>query len=1476
MKRLIARLLFILAIPFLFSQNVSATHLMGGNLSYKYLGDTDSDGNFNYTITFKTYINCFSPFWGGAFPETNLSVRIYEGVAEPVGSTPLITTLNMPLTDSNKIQLNLPNNCSVGTSVCIYEVTYEMEVDLPLSFQGYHLYYSRCCRNAGIINLNNPGGQGMIFHAYIPPSLVENSSPVFSDLPVPFLCEGDTQSIINTAFDQDGDQLIFSLVHPYNDGVASPNPLTWPLPLVTYEFGYSKTDPFGVGGYAFINGATGYSEYLSPDTGKYVVAVEIREFRNSQLIGITRRDMQLQIISCPANPAPSLSNISGSGTTQYTIDEGDTLCFPIIFTDQFGDTLTMDIVSPIFDGLITSPPATAATPVTADSIVQSNFCWNTACGQGQGLPYLFTVSVRDNGCPPKTKDVVYEISVDPFLGPTTIVGVTNVCPFETGLTYQVPPIPGATYAWAITNGTQVSGGTTNSIVVDWDNTGLGIVQLTTTSYLGCVDGPITLNVTVHPYPNTDAGPDQFLCSADTAQLGTAPTFGYNYIWSPGTGMTDSTSANPVIILSNATAFHDTIFYTVTTSSLLTSCVQSDTVMVVISPAPSADAGTDVTFCSGGSASIGSAGLAGYSYMWIPGTGLTDSTAANTTISLTNLGITPDTLNYIIVATDTAPACYTRDTVQVIVRASPVSNAGADLSFCSGSSDTLGASDITEYSYVWTPATGLSDDTIVDPIVSLTNLDTIIDTVQYIVVTSAFGCTTSDTAVVYVQPALIIDVGPDRFLCSGDTATIGTPGFGVYTYDWTPGTGLGDSTIAQTDVTLTNPLIPNDTILYTLTVTAGLGCQDSDIVQVVVNHLPVSDAGVDRAFCSGDTANLGAPTIAGYSYFWSPFSGISGIGISDPFVTLVNADTIIDTVLYGVTTTVGACSTFDTAMVVVHPSPFTDAGPFKFICSGSTDTIGTPALSGYVYDWTPSTGLSDTSSARPEVSLTNVLLQNDTTEYFLVVTTTFGCSDTDSTFVIVNMLPPSDAGLDTAFCSGNTVQIGDSATVGFSYSWSPTTGISDAISPDPNLTLINADTIIDTIIYVVTTTVGFCNTTDSVQIIVHPTPIVDAGPDVYMCSGDLDTLGTSSIAGYTYDWTPGTDLSDSAIAEPEVSRINPGIPNDTLNYSIKITTGYGCIGSDTVQVVVNHLPISEAGADVTICSGSSDSVGIANTVGYVYAWSPGTGLSDATASDPAVTLLNSDTIADTVMYYVTTTVGSCSTMDSVKIITLPLPIVDAGTDVEFCSEDTVPIGSTGSPLYNYSWSPVSGVADTSASSTTLSLINTDTIIDTTSYILTAVDTLTGCVESDTVRILSFPLPKTPNILGSISICPGADSLVYNVVGESSSSFNWGITGAGTIIFGQGTDTIIVNWDTITTWQFTVVETDSNSCVGDTSILDGITDPDLEPPAPTGPDTLCGDSINGIIYTTPYANGSVYDWYVDGGTIISGNTTNTIVV
>ncbi len=102
-----------------------------------------------------------------------------------------------------------------------------------------------CCRNLDIDNLANPNGTGIGYYAFIPATLVDNSSPVFLGAPTPFLCTSDTTSFVNSASDTDGDQLIFSFETPYNSisqqgGVQPPPPqLPWPIPEVQHAAGFS-------------------------------------------------------------------------------------------------------------------------------------------------------------------------------------------------------------------------------------------------------------------------------------------------------------------------------------------------------------------------------------------------------------------------------------------------------------------------------------------------------------------------------------------------------------------------------------------------------------------------------------------------------------------------------------------------------------------------------------------------------------------------------------------------------------------------------------------------------------------------------------------------------------------------------------------------------------------------------------------------------------------------------------------------------------------------------------------------------------------------------------------------------------------------------------------------------------------------------------------------------------------------------------
>ena len=70
----------------------------------------------------------------------------------------------------------------------------------------------------------------------------------------------------------------------------------------------------------------------------------------------------------------------------------------------------------------------------------------------------------------------------------------------------------------------------------------------------------------------------------------------------------------------------------------------------------------------------------------------------------------------------------------------------------------------------------------------------------------------------------------------------------------------------------------------------------------------------------------------------------------------------------------------------------------------------------------------------------------------------------------------------------------------------------------------------------------------------------------------------------------------------------------------------------------------------------------------------------------------------------------------------------------------------------------------------------------------------------------------------TVCVGATSVDYWVTNTANSTYNWTLTGGGTIVSGNGTDSIKIDWAATTgTDTLKVTETNSNFCVGDPVVL-----------------------------------------------------------
>ena len=1227
MKKLIIAVFFVI----ISITNVYSTHIVGGNLSYEYMGKVGT--NYRYKITFQTFLDCTSPFWLNGFPETSLDIGVYQGVSNPVSNLPFITFITLPLIDSNSIVPVPVSGCVVGVGVCMYQATYEGFVDLPLSFQGYHLFYDRCCRNGSTINLLNPGNQGLAFHAYIAPSLVNNSSPVFTDVPVPFVCVNDTVSILNSAIDPDGDLLLFSFVAPYqgfgsgtNPAPPLPNPLSWPIPTVVYANAtFNQNAPFGTGGFAFINGATGLTQYMSPTTGAFVVAVEIREFRNGNLIGITRRDIQILVVNCPPNPAPNLSNTGGSGVTQYTINECDNLSFPLTFTDSNGDSLTLVASGQIFDPNFITPPATINTPVVGDSIVTSNFNWTAPCGSAQPLPYLFTVSVTDNGCPPKTTNEVYEITVDPPTPPSIINGTMVVCPNGTA-TYTTPTIPGFTFNWTVNGGVINSGQGSNSINVTWGNSGTGTVTVNALNGCGCPSTIIDTNVTILAAPFANAGNDTTICLGDSVQLGGSPTGpgGSTFTWTPAAGLSSTTVANPFAFPSSTTT------YIVTVDNGI--CPTTDTVTVFVGSAL-INAGNDTTMCVGNSVQLNATG--GVSYSWTPITGLSNPNIANPIASPIS------TTTYVVFVTD-ALNCSGTDSVTVTVVSPPIITINNDTTICDGACVQLNATGGTTYS--WSPTTGLSNPNIANPIACPT-----VNTTYVVTVSNAASCTTTDSVTITINPLPTITASNDTTICDGACATLNASG--GTSYVWSPSTGLSDSTIANPTACVTSPTT------YVVTGTDANGCVNSDTVTITINPLPTITASPDVWVCVGDSVQIFAN--GGTSYTWSPTSGLSNPNISNPMAGPAN------TTMYVVTgTDANGCSNTDSVLVTANDTVPISLANDTTICAGDSVQLGgnPTSVTGTTFNWFPAGSLNNPTSANP-IAFTTV-----TTTYY-VTATNDTCSTTDSITVTVHPISNINAGNDLSMCFGDTVQL--NASGGVSYLWSPGNSLSDSTIFNP----LAFPTVTTPYVVSALDTNG-CNNSDTVLVSVNPLPTVNAGNDVVICAGDTTQLQATGASGYL--WTPSAGLSDTTIANPLA------FPTVTTTYLVTGTDTNSCSNTDTVVVNVNALPTITAFSDTAVCSGVSVQLNV--TGGSAYTWTPAATLNNATISNPIASPITTTT------YQVTgVDTNGCSNVDSVTIIINALPTINAGTDVAICIGDTAQLQASGGN--GYLWTPSAGLSDT---------------------------------------------------------------------------------------------------------------------------------------------------------------------------------------
>jgi gliding motility-associated-like protein len=545
----------------------------------------------------------------------------------------------------------------------------------------------------------------------------------------------------------------------------------------------------------------------------------------------------------------------------------------------------------------------------------------------------------------------------------------------------------------------------------------------------------------------------------------------------------------------------------------------------------------------------------------------------------------------------------------------------------------------------------------------------------------------------------------------------------------------------------NPL-PSVTTTYTLvSINTGNGCSRTSgftrptAVLSVGAPPPVTVSG-DPKICQGDSAQLQAT--GGISYSWSPTAGLNNPNIPSP-----KASPSSTTLYKVVATSVGGCKDSAYFTVTVKPKPVIGLSPGGgTYCPGTPFIISALAQPGNSYLWHPATGLSSTIS--PTVAATPAA----TTTYWVVVSDANGCKDSLPATVVAGTTPIATASISGQICAGDSAQL--FATGGTAYVWSGP-GLSNNLLPNPKAAPLTTTT------YSVEVINNFnCRSLATVTLPVNSKPVISVLPSsAAICAGD--SLQLVASGGGTYAWSPASGLSSGVIANPKAA------PALSTIYWATVTAANGCKDSASASITVNPKPLITHTPGSAICRG--DSLQLLAAGGSTYLWSPATGLSNASISNP-----KASPASGTTYQVLVATAAGCKDSANMTLTVNAKPTVIVSPATDLCRGDSVQLSASGGN--SYQWQPATSLSNP--------LIGNPFAFprDTTRYTV-IVSNAAGCIDSASTQVNVFRLPLVfqhrdtvlcggSSFITDASMLPGSTGWLWSD-GSTSPTFSIGAPG-----------------------------------------------------------------------------------------------------
>ncbi len=1117
-----------------------------------------------------------------------------------------------------------------------------------------------------------------------------------------------------------------------------------------------------INGTGSITGANTANPTYIPASDSGTVVIRISAKSVAPCTNTVTQDFTITVVKKPIVAMTTTTDAVCSSQLTYNLSGN---------TAQFANTLLWTRENPVGTGTFSN--ATVLNPV---------YTFNAA-DIANGFVILRLTATSNSNCSLADSK---EIRINITKAPTVVTAPTDTVCEGSVFTASATALDSSRILWSTVGTSNGTFQNANLLVSQYtpgtNDSSSFTIQVTASGNGSCAAVSATKTVTVQQKPTIDAGlENRSNCSGQPYQITgvTGQNLG-TISWtsnsgSPGT-FSNPTALNPIYTPSAAELTAGNPIILTVTAQAVAPCtdVVSDFIILNLTPNQVVSAGTYPAICEGNLVNLIASATHSSSVNWT-----TSGTGTFSAINSLTTNYTPsnsDILNGTVILTlhaisDTNCPEVT-DTTTITILNKPISNAGANVSICEGSSYTLSSGEASAQNYTnltWS-ATGpgtLDLSTIhsltptYNPALGQTGIVTLTLTATGY---SACGINAVSDKTITIVPQPFSTIPSTKTICEGDTLTISNTEASAINYSslqWTSSNGLGTFSSNTTAATIYTPS-PGQTGLVTLRLTASSanGVCPAYVSSLILNIIakPIVTAGTNGSICQTGTFTVTGASVQNQStYSW---------GVSGPATIQAGTENTLNPIIIpnvgatgSVTVTltaigIGACPVVvsDALTLQINPIPTVNIGPDSTLCEGTASfQLNGAVANATSYTWSTTGGgiIQQTANPLAPLYIPSASDFNTTTGVKVItlnleVSTPNGCSAvSDSMQLTLYAKPKVNAGIDLLACQNNNSVLLNGATLSnynsnYRVSWSSSgNGTFDYTNSNTGINPVYIFGTNDTSNVTLTMSVlpdGICPqvaVTDSMVVTIHQNPtIIASSNEITMCGEtftmpDLVTVNNSNSILWTnttgVSGTPGgltNATTETPIFTPSANEIANGFALLTLTASPES----GCLNTAVTVIKVNLQPKAtvNAGANITACQGETVIVNNGASVqNYTsYSWSEnGTGtIEPATINtlNPKYTPGPNETGIVTFTLQATNLSPCIGLVAKTMTLTISAqPAVNAGPDATICQNTNYILGTaTASNTTSILWSSSQNSDGSSAGSYSAGTFTNSTIINPT--------------------------------------------------------------------------------------------------------------------------------------------------------------------